>query len=172
VIVSLIFAMDEKGGIGIANHLPWHLSADLKRFKALTMGHHIIMGRKTYESIGKPLPGRTNLVVTRDPSYQAAGCLVAHSLDEALQTAEERGEDEVFITGGRQIFAQSISIADRIYLTQVHAEVRADVYFPEFNTAEWVEQEAVYHESDEKNDYPFTAKVLVRKSGGDVMRKT
>jgi dihydrofolate reductase len=168
MIISLIVAMDEKGGIGIANRLPWHLSADLKRFKTLTMGHHIIMGRKTYESIGKPLPGRTNLVVTRDPNYQADGCLVVHSVDEALQTAQEQGEDEAFITGGRQIFAQSIGIAYRIYLTRVHAEVTADVYFPDFDPSEWVEQEAVYHESDEKNDYAFTAKVLVRKGGGDV----
>ena len=167
MIVSLIVAMDEKGGIGIDNRLPWHLSADLKRFKALTMGHHIIMGRKTYESISKPLPGRTNLVVTRDPGYRAAGCLVVHSLDKALQTAKERGEDEVFITGGHQIFAQSVGIADRIYLTQVHAEVRADVYFPEIDASEWVEQETVYHESDEKNDYPFTAKVLIRKGSGE-----
>lgn len=167
MIISLIVAMDGRGGIGIDNRLPWHLSADLKRFKALTLGHHIIMGRKTYESIGKPLPGRTNLVVTRDPSYQADGCLVVHSLDEALHTAEERGEDEVFITGGRQIFTQSISIADRIYLTQVHAEVHADVYFPEFDASQWVEQEAVYHECDEKNDYAFTAKLLVRKSAGE-----
>ena len=166
MILSLIVAMDEKGGIGIANRLPWHLSADLRRFKALTMGHHIIMGRKTYESIGKPLPGRTNVVITRDPNYRADGCLVVHSLDEALRAAQERSEDEAFITGGRQIFTQSIHMADRIYLTQVHAEVMADVYFPDFDLSEWVEQESVYHEYDEKNDYPFTAKVLVRKSGG------
>lgn len=154
--------MDENGGIGKDNRLPWHLSADLKRFKSITMGHHIIMGRKTYESIGKPLPGRTNIVVTRNPDYEAEGCIVVHSLDAALDLARENGEDEAFITGGREIFAQALETADRIYLTRVHAVVPADVYFPDFDQGEWSEVDSHYHPADEVNDYPFTMKLLVK----------
>ena len=162
MIISLIVAMDENRGIGVDNRLPWHLSADLKRFKALTMGHHLVMGRKTYESIGKPLPGRTSIIITRNPDYVVEGCIVVHSLEEALQTARERGEEEAFITGGGEIFNQALSLADRIYLTRVHAETNAQVYFPAFNEDAWIEKESTSHPADEKNDYPFTMKVLVR----------
>lgn len=161
MLISLIVAMDEKGGIGKDNRLPWHLSDDLKRFKTITMGHHIIMGRKTYESIGKPLPGRTNIVITRNPDYEAEGCIVVHSLEGALDIARGRGEDEAFITGGREIFAQALESANRIYLTRVHAEVPADVYFPDFDKGEWFEVDSHYHPADEVNDYPFTTKLLV-----------
>jgi dihydrofolate reductase len=163
MLISLIVAMDEKGGIGKDNRLPWHLSDDLKRFKTLTMGHHIIMGRRTYESIGKPLPGRTNIVITRNPNYKAEGCIVAHSLGEALDIARDRGEDEVFVTGGREIFARALETADRIYLTCVHAEVPADVYFPDFDEDEWFERDSKYYPANEKNDYAFSMKMLVRK---------
>lgn len=164
MLISLIVAMDEKGGIGKDNRLPWHLSDDLKRFKALTMGHHIIMGRKTYESIGKPLPGRTNVVITRNLDYEAEGCIVVHSLGQALDVAQERAEDEVFITGGREIFAQALETADRIYLTRVHAQVPADVYFPHFDEREWFEKDSNYYPANEKNDYAFSMKLLVRKT--------
>ncbi len=164
MIISLIVAMDEKGAIGKNNRLPWHLSNDLKRFKTLTMGHHIIMGRKTYESIGRPLPGRTNIVITRNLEYDVDGCLVTHSLEEALEIARDRGENEVFVTGGRQLFAQALDLADRIYLTRVHTEVPADVYFPEFDEEEWIEKESIHYDAAEKNDFAFTTKVLVRKN--------
>jgi dihydrofolate reductase len=164
VIVSIIAAMDRKRGIGVDNRLSWRLSADLKRFRDLTMGHHIIVGRKTFESIGRPLPGRRMIVVTRDRSYRAEGCDVAHSVEDAITLARERGESEVFICGGAEIYARSIEIADRMYLTFVDAEVAADTFFPEFDAHEWIERESVYQPADEKNQYPFAFKMLVRRS--------
>jgi dihydrofolate reductase len=164
VIVSIIAAMDKKRGIGMDNKLPWRLSADLKRFRELTMGHHIIVGRKTFESIGRPLPGRAMIIVTRDRSYKAEGCDVCHSIQEAIELARERGESEVFICGGAEIYAQSLGGADRMYLTFVDAEVAADTFFPEFDEREWSEQESVYQPADEKNQSSFTFKLLLRKN--------
>ena len=163
MIVSIIAAMDRRRGIGVDNKLPWRLSADLKRFRELTMGHHIIVGRKTFESIGKPLPGRQMIVVTRDRSYEAEGCEVVHSIEDAMKLARDRGESEVFICGGAEIYAQSIEVADRMYLTLVEAEVVADTFFPEFDEQEWSERESVYQPADEKNQYSFTFKILIRK---------
>src|SRR5210317_2069393 len=117
MIISQIVAMDENRAIGVHNRVPWHLPDDLKRFKTLTMEHHIIMGRKTYESIGNPLPGRTNVVITRKQDYQPDGCLVVHSVAEAIDLAENRGETETFIIGGGEIFKQSLELTDRIYLS-------------------------------------------------------
>jgi dihydrofolate reductase len=154
--------MDETRGIGLDGRLPWHLPADLKRFKSLTMGHHLIMGRKTFASIGRPLPGRTTIIVTRDQSFQPEGCLVAHSLETALEFARLDLEDDVFVIGGAEIFVQAIELADRIYLTQVHSSLPADVYFPEFAAADWQEIDSEYHPADEKNRYPFTYKTLAR----------
>ena len=164
MIISLIAAMDEKRGIGVEGRLPWHLPADLKRFKSLTMGHHLIMGRKTFESIGRPLPGRTTIIVTRDQGFQPEGCLVAHSLETALEFARLDLEDEVFVIGGAEIFVQAIESADRIYLTQVHTSLPADVYFPEYAAEDWQETNSEDHPADEKNHYPFTFKILVRKN--------
>jgi dihydrofolate reductase len=163
VIVSIIAAMDRKCGIGVDNKLPWRLSADLKRFRELTMGHHIIVGRKTFESIGRPLPGRRMIVVTRDRNYKAEGCDLAHSVEDATRLARERGESEVFICGGAEIYAQSIGIVGRMYLTFVGAEVAADTFFPEFDEQKWDELESVYQPADEKNQFPFTFKLLVRR---------
>lgn len=164
MIVSIIAAMDRKRGIGVGAKLPWRLSADLKRFRELTMGHHIIVGRKTFESIGRPLPGRRTIVVTRDRNYKAEGCEVAHSVEDATRLARESGESEAFICGGAEIYAESIETADRMYLTFVGAEVAADTFFPEFDEREWREQESVYQPADEKNQYPFTFKLLVRRN--------
>jgi dihydrofolate reductase len=164
VIVSIIAAMDRKRGIGVDNKLPWRLSADLKRFRDLTMGHHIIVGRKTFESIGKPLPGRRMIVVTRDRNYKADGCDIARSIEEAIELARERGESEVFICGGAEIYAQSIEFANRMYLTFVDAEVAADAFFPEFDEQKWSDRESFYQPADEKNQYPFTFKIRVRRS--------
>jgi dihydrofolate reductase len=161
VIISLIVSMDEKGGIGKENRLPWRQSSDLKRFKALTMGHHLIMGRKTYESIGKPLPGRTTIVVTRNPTFQVEGGLIAHSLGEALALARAREEEEAFIIGGSLIFSQAIGIADRIYLTLIHAQVEADVFFPQYDQGKWKAVEAESHPADDNNQYPYTFMVLI-----------
>jgi dihydrofolate reductase len=168
LIISLIVAMDESGGIGLQQRLPWRLSADLKRFKSLTMGHHLIMGRKTYQTIGRLLPGRTTIIVTRNPDYTAPGCpgvhcLIAQSLQQALALASDRGDEEVFIIGGGQIFKRSLPLADCIYLTQVHAQVDADTFFPTFDENQWDEIESSYHPADELNQYPTTFKILSRK---------
>jgi dihydrofolate reductase len=161
VIISIIVAMDEERGIGKQNRLPWRLSSDLKRFRQLTSGHHIIMGRKTFESVGK-LPARETIIITRNRNYRAEGCLIAHSLEDAIRLASERGESEVFICGGAQIYAQALPLADRLYMTIVHAQVDADTFFPECDLSQWVEEEVSQHPADEKNQYPFTFKLLKR----------
>jgi dihydrofolate reductase len=135
--VSLIVAMASNRVIGANNALPWHLSSDLKRFKALTMGHHIIMGRKTFESIGRLLPGRTTVIVTRNPGYSFEGALVANSLSRALELAD--GDSEVFVIGGEQIFREALKISDRILLTEIHREFEGDVHFPQLPSADWSE---------------------------------
>jgi dihydrofolate reductase len=165
VIISLLVAMDEKRGIGKAGKLPWHLSSDLKRFRALTMGHHIVVGRKTFESIGKPLPGRHTIVVTRDPNLKHEGCLVAGSVQDGITLARERGETEAFVIGGAEIYAQALDAADRVYLTQVHAEVDADTFFPDLARDAWIETQHTDHPADEQNQYAFTFKLLERVSG-------
>jgi len=162
VIISLIVAMDEKRGIGKNNQLPWRLSDDLKRFKALTMGHHIIMGRKTYESIARLLPGRTMVIVTRNPEYDVVGALVTNSLPMALEIAEKSNESEVFIVGGAEIFAETLPLADRIYLTLVHSNVDADVFFPEFDHDDWIGKETSFVDANDKNEYPMSFIDLVK----------
>jgi len=159
--ISLIVAMDQKGVIGINNALPWRLSADLKYFKSVTMGRPIIMGRKTHESIGKPLPGRRNIIISRNQDYSAEDCEVCHSLAEALTLCA--GEPEVVVIGGRDIFIKAIDRADRIYLTEVHADVLGDTFFPVFDRLEWREVERQKFPADEKNEYPHSFVVLDRK---------
>lgn len=163
MIISLIVAMDENRGIGKAGKLPWHLSSDLKRFRELTMYHHVIVGRKTYGSIGKPLLGRQMIVVTRNKDFKPEGCFVAGSVDDAVELARSRGESEAFVIGGAEIYAQALELADRIYLTQVHAEVDADTLFAEFDPSRWAEKESIHHQADEKNQYAFTFKLLERE---------
>ena len=162
MIISLIVAMDEARGIGLDGRLPWHLREDLRRFKSLTMGHHIIMGRTTYESIGRILSGRSMIVITRKAKIKAPGCLVVHSVDEAFNLAKSRGETEVFVIGGSQLYAQTLDRADRIYLTQVHTHSDCDVFFPEINLGDWVETEKQYHHEDAYNDFPTTYTILTR----------
>jgi dihydrofolate reductase len=162
MIISLIVAMDRRRGIGKDNRLPWRLSADLKRFRELTMGHHLIVGRKTFESIGKPLSGRQMIIVTRQADFQAESCFVVESVDAALSLARERGESEVFVIGGAEIYAQTLALADRLYLTLIDAEVEADTFFPAFDENNWLIQQMVYHKADEKNQFPFTFKLLVK----------
>jgi dihydrofolate reductase len=163
MIISLIAALDRRRGIGKDNQLPWRLPADLKRFRELTMGHHLIVGRKTYESIGKPLPGRTMIIVTRQPGVQIEGCLVVSSVAEALALANTRGEQEVFVIGGAEIYAQTLAQADRLYLTLVEAEVAADTFFPTFAEDDWQEVERCTHAADEKHQYAFTFITLDKK---------
>ena len=164
MIISLIVAMDEKRGIGKDGKLPWRLSSDLKRFRELTMGHHMIVGRKTFESIGKPLPGRQTIVVTRNASFKADGCIVAGSVQAALAAAQERGEPEVFVIGGAEIYTQTLDVADRVYLTQVHAQVDADTFFPELKHDRWTETQNAFQAADDRNQYSFSFKLLERKT--------
>ena len=135
--VSVIAAVASNGVIGRENRLPWHLSDDLKRFRALTMGHHVVMGRRTWQSIGRLLPGRTMVIVTRNPGYLAPGCRIAHSLEEAVALA---GDDpEVFVIGGAELYREALKIAARVYVTEVHAEFEGDARFPDFDRSAWRE---------------------------------
>ena len=164
MIISLIVAMDEKRGIGKDGRLPWRLSSDLKRFRELTMGHHMIVGRKTFESIGKPLPGRQTIVVTGNLTFKPDRCFVTNSVQAAFALAQERGEPEVFVIGGAEIYAQVLDVAERIYLTQVHAEVDADTFFPELKHDRWTETQSTFQAADERNQYSFSFKLLERKT--------
>ena len=162
MILSCIAAVAENGVIGRDNGLPWRLSADLKRFKALTTGHTILMGRRTFESIGKPLPNRTSIVLTRDRGYRPVGAAVAHSLEEALERCA--GEPEVFVIGGAAVFHEALPRAQRLYLTRVHAAVAGDVRFPDVNLEDWERLEQKPLPAGEKNDYATTYEVYSRKS--------
>ena len=135
--ISLIAAMGSNRAIGIDNGLPWRLPADLRRFKALTMGHVLVMGRKTFESVGRPLPGRTNIVVTRRPDYASPGIEVAHSVEDALERAVRSEAAEVFIAGGEEIFRQTLDRADRMHLTWIEKDFPGDTFFPEFDESSW-----------------------------------
>ena len=163
MIISLIVAMDDRQGIGHHGRLPWRLSTDMKRFKNITMGHHLIMGRKTFETIGRSLPGRKMIVITRNKVYEADGCLMAGSLEEALRFAKEGGEEEVLVIGGGEIYRQALLMADRIYLTNVHTQVPADVFFPELTMGDWEEIRREEVSAGEKDSYPATFRVLERK---------
>ncbi len=152
--VSIIVAMAENGVIGRDMDLPWHISADLKRFKALTMGHHIVMGRKTFESIGRLLPGRTTVIVTRQPDYQVDGAVIVNSLEAAQAAATD--DSELFIIGGGQIYEIALPLADRLHVTRVHTEVDGDTSFPAVDWDQWELVSAERHGADEKNDHDFT----------------
>jgi dihydrofolate reductase len=155
-------ARDNNGGIGKSNRIPWQLHTDMKRFKTLTMGHHLIMGRRTYESIGKPLIGRVMIVITKDLNYFCEECIVVHSINEAIEYAKANHETEVFIIGGGEVFSQCINIADKIYLTDVHADVEADVFFPNIEEDSWkiIRKEGL--PKTEKDEYPSNHKILTR----------
>ncbi len=160
--LSIIVATDRNRLIGRDNRLPWHLSADLKHFKQLTMGKPVVMGRNTHASIGKPLPGRTNIVVTGNPDYPAPGCIVVPSLSAAIDAA--RDADEIMIIGGAQLYEQALAQASRIYLTEVHGEFTGDTWFPAIDGSEWEERERESHQADEKNPYAYAFVLLERRS--------
>lgn len=162
MIVSAIVATAHNNVIGKDNDIPWYLPSDLKYFKKTTLNHHIIMGRKSFQSIGRPLPKRTNIVISRDPFFIATNCIKASSIEEALTIAHDHGEEEAFIIGGGQIYALSQPYWDRLYLTTVNAQVEGDIYFPKIKEENWklVFEEA--HQADEKNEYDYTFKVLER----------
>ncbi|TNF27303.1 MAG: dihydrofolate reductase [Deltaproteobacteria bacterium] len=161
-MISVVVAIGNNGEIGNKGQLLWHLPADLKKFKQTTMGHHMIMGRKTFESIGKPLPGRTTIIVTRNKDYAVNGCLVTSSVEEAIEVAKQAGEQEVMIVGGGEIYKQSLPLAQRIYLTEVDFVGEADTFFPRVDTQNWDVIETEDHPS-ESGHPAWSFKVLQRK---------
>jgi dihydrofolate reductase len=170
--VVFVVAMGENRVIGKDNVMPWHVRSDLKRFKALTWGKPIVMGRKTFQSIGKPLPGRESIVVTSDPNFQAEGVHIVHSLEAALergrQLAVQLASDEIAVIGGGEIFSQMLSEAQRIHVTEVHASPDGDAFFPELDPGQWVEERRERHEAGEKDDHPFSYVDYVPRASSDV----
>jgi dihydrofolate reductase len=162
MIIALISAMGRNRVIGINNTLPWRLPADLKHFKQITMGKPVLMGRKTYESIGKPLPGRTNIIISRDGDYRVPGCIVAHSIDAALASAA--GHEEIMVIGGAALYQQMLPRADRLYLTLIDEDFKGDAWFPEIQPEQWQEQDRVDHEPDAANPYHYSFMTLQRIS--------
>ncbi|HEY0045363.1 MAG TPA: dihydrofolate reductase [Flavobacterium sp.] len=160
--VTLIAAAAENNALGKDGDLPWHLPDDFRRFKAVTTGHHIIMGRKTLESLPKLLPNRTHVVITRQHNYNCDDCIVVGSLQEALNAAPQ--DQEVFIIGGGEIFVMALEKADKIDLTRVHANIEADAFFPEINNSEWQLEKEEFHPKDEKHQFDFTFQTFTRKS--------
>lgn len=164
MIVSAIVATDQNGIIGDQGKIPWHLPSDLKYFKRKTLHHHLIMGRKTFASIGRPLPQRHTIILTRDPFYAVTGAQVAHHIPEALTLAYEAGESEAFIAGGGEIYKQSIDLWDRVYLTRVDTKVEGDTRFPELDPDIWQCMSEKEGPVDEKNTIPHRFLVFERKS--------
>jgi dihydrofolate reductase len=159
-VIAIIVAVAQNGVIGAANGLPWRLPDDLKRFKALSLGKPVVMGRRTFDSIGRPLPGRTNIVVSRQPALAIDGAIVARSLDEALVAAG--AAPEIVVIGGAEIFRQALPRTDMIHLTRVHARVDGDVFFPELDPAKWREAAVEHHAADERHLYAFSFVTLQR----------
>ena len=168
-LISLIVAMAQNGVIGRDNSLPWRLPADLKRFRAFILGKPILMGRKTFESLGRPLPGRTNLVLTRDRNWFADGVIVVHSIEAALMQAAS--SDELVVIGGAEIYRLVLPVARRIYLTHVHADVPGDITFPEFDPTQWADVEWTSQPADESHAYPLTFVTLERRNAPQVPRQ-
>ncbi|MCK5700078.1 MAG: dihydrofolate reductase [Cyclobacteriaceae bacterium] len=164
MIKIIMAAIAKNNVIGKDNNLIWHLPADLRFFKQTTKGHTLIMGRKTFESLGNPLPHRDTLVVTRYATYTSEGITVIHSLESALAYAEKNRLEKVFILGGGEIYRQSMDIADKLIITEVHAEFEGDTYFPEIDTEMWKEIHREEHKADEKNKYNFAFVEYVRRN--------
>jgi dihydrofolate reductase len=171
MLISAIVAVAQNGVIGKDNSLPWHLSADLRHFKETTTGHTVILGRKNFESIGRPLPNRANIVLTRSAdtaALRAAGCLVASSLESALQMAEQSGETECFVIGGAEVYRQALPLCQKLYLTQIHQDFEGDVKMPDLNMPNlgdgWQETERQDFAPDEKNPVPYSFLTLERQT--------
>lgn len=158
--IAAIVAMSENYVIGHNNQLPWHLPADLRHFKNVTTGKPILMGRKTYESIGRPLPNRYNIVVTRDANFEAPGCLVVNSIETGLAAVAE--QDEVYVIGGALLYQQMLPRIQRLYVTIIHHEFMGDTYFPAISPNDWREVERIDHKADEQNLYPYSFVVMDR----------
>ena len=160
--ISIIVAISQNGVIGREMDLPWHISADLKRFKALTMGHHIVMGRKTYESIGRLLPGRTTVIITRQADYQIPGAVVVNSVEQAFAVAAD--DHESFIVGGSQIYNLALPQVDTLYITRVHADIEGDTRLDTIDWSEWECESSERHLADEANDHEYSFEIYRRGS--------
>lgn len=159
-MVSIIVAVADGGVIGGKNSLLWHISEDMRMFKRVTSGHPVVMGRKTFESLGRPLPNRTNVVITRNQDFEAGGVMVAGSLEEAVAMFSDT--EEVFVIGGGEIYRQAMPLAGRLYLTRIHAKYAGDTFFPECDSAEWTPVSSEYHERGENFTHPFEFLVYER----------
>lgn len=160
-MITIIAAIAENGALGKDNQLIWHLPADLKRFKKVTLGHHIIMGRKTFESLGKPLPNRTTIIITRNKNYTQKNCIVVNSLNDAIEAAKE--DPNPYILGGAEIYKQAMKIAHKLDLTMVHHNFEADAFFPEIDLNIWQETSREDFKSDETNKYNYSFITYLRK---------
>lgn len=160
-MTTIIAAIAENNALGKDNDLIWHLPADLIRFRKTTTGHHIIMGRNTYESIGKPLPNRTTVIITRNKAYKAEGCIIVNSIAEALEFVKE--DETPFIIGGAQIYNEAIEMVHRLDITEVHQTFEADVYFPKIDLSIWKETKRERFEADEKNIFPYSFVSYIRR---------
>jgi dihydrofolate reductase len=160
-MITVIAAVAENNALGKENQLLWHLPDDFKRFKTLTSGHYIIMGRKTFESFPKPLPNRTHVIVSRQSNYQPEGCIVVNSLEKAIEACPKT--EEVFVIGGGEIYRQSIKVADKLDLTKVHHSFEADTYFPEIDFTQWQLVFEEFHPKDDRHDFAFTFQTYLRK---------
>jgi dihydrofolate reductase len=175
--LTIVVAVSEDGVIGREGDLPWRLSADLQRFKRITMGHHLLMGRKTYESIGRLLPGRTTTIITRNNDYRVEGAIVGNSLDELLQKINDSHIDraklnvadadisnnEIFVVGGGEVYATTLPLATRIHFTRVHTKISGDAFFPKVDWAQWKEVRSEFQPADEKNDFDSTYRLFERQ---------
>jgi len=166
VTASMIVAAARNGTIGRDNALPWRLSEDLRYFRRVTMGKPVIMGRRTYDSIGRPLPGRDNIVVSRNPAFAAEGVRVVHGIDEAftlaVESARSSGAGELMLLGGAQLYAEALPLIQRIYLTRVHADIAGDAHLPALDPGRWREISREDHSADSRNEFPFSFIVLQR----------
>ena len=166
MLKSIIVAKAQNNAIGKDNQLLWHLPKDMQRFRRITMGHHVIMGRKTFEAIGKPLPGRALIIVTRNRNYHASGCKTVHNIEQALAWAEQAGETEVFIAGGEAIYRATLALADKIYLTEVKATLAGDTFFPTLAQNEWVATQRSHYPIDKRHAYAYDVVELIRAPHG------
>lgn len=167
MIISLIAAVAQNGVIGRNNDLPWKLPDDMKFFMQTTKGHYVIMGRRNYDSLHekyKPLPDRTNIVVTRQLHFQAPGCVVVNKVEDGIAIAREAGEKELFVIGGAEIYKLTLPYADRLYLTEIHASIEGDTYFPEFDRTQWSEVSRKPHPADERHGYAFDFVIYEQKT--------
>lgn len=163
MIISSIVAVSNNNAIGIDNDLPWHMPADLKFFKETTRGHHVLMGRKSFDSIGRPLPGRTNIIITRNKDFYHSGVITAHSIPDGLLVAQNAGVEELFILGGSNVYFQTISLWDKLYLTKIDTHIgNATAFFPELDMDKWVLSSEEKHQADEANPFDYDFRLYER----------